>query len=310
MLTPAVEEKEFEKQDVTLIGKLHRAVFDTAELNKCSYDHDRSRMPCAHPGMTGYWQRKQQQCPSSLTADAATSARKVYEESITPSTNDTLANLSTTFNRLKKMASRCLEERCGDIIQQIEGFQKDTPSKMTEENKSQLKNLKTIRKRALVDLLKPLQRLRLNRHRMVRLEEDLLGYVFHLLPKEIQDIEAQAKLDGKAIPAGSQVAQVWRKLNDYVYRIVARMMQLRRLSQQPLKDIIVVETEKGHGYTKRLVNLMIEQRQELQSTKKSMDTIRGVAAQFEGIFTLPQKTSVSLDASGPKMLTEHKAALD
>ncbi|KAF9563636.1 hypothetical protein EC968_004792 [Mortierella alpina] len=41
---------------------------------------------------------------------------------------------------------------CGDIIQQIEDFQKDTPSKMTEENKGQIKNLKTIRKRALVDL--------------------------------------------------------------------------------------------------------------------------------------------------------------
>ncbi|KAF9575027.1 AAA ATPase midasin [Mortierella alpina] len=255
-----------------------------------------------------------------LTADASTPARKVYEESITPSTSETLANLSTTFNRLKKIASKSivipssdsepLEELCGDIIQQIEDFQKDTPSKMTEENKSQLKNLKTIRKRALVDLLKLLQRLGLNRHRMVRLEEDLLGYVFHLPPTEIQDIEAQAKLDDKVIPAGSQVAQLWRKSDDYFYRIVARMMQLRRLSQQPPKDITVVEAEKGRGYTEHLVNLVIEQRQELQSMKTSMDTIRGVAAQFEGIFTLPQEKSVSLDASGPQMLIEHKAALD
>ncbi|KAF9965374.1 hypothetical protein BGZ70_004971, partial [Mortierella alpina] len=147
-----------------------------------------------------------------LPADAPTPARKVYEESITPSTSETLVNLATTFNRLKKIASKSivipssdsepLEELCGDIIQQIEDFQKDTPSKMTEENKSQLKNLKTIRKRALVDLLKLLQRLGLNRHRMVRLEEDLLGYVFHLPPTEIQDIEAQAKLDDKVIPAG------------------------------------------------------------------------------------------------------------
>ncbi|KAF9576355.1 hypothetical protein EC968_009329 [Mortierella alpina] len=53
--------------------------------------------------------------------------------------SETLANLSTTFNRLKKMASKSivipssdskpLEELCGDIIQQIEDFQKDTPSK-------------------------------------------------------------------------------------------------------------------------------------------------------------------------------------
>ncbi|KAF9563540.1 hypothetical protein EC968_004812 [Mortierella alpina] len=33
---PGVEEKTVEEQDVTLIGKLHRTVFDAAELNKCS----------------------------------------------------------------------------------------------------------------------------------------------------------------------------------------------------------------------------------------------------------------------------------
>ncbi|KAF9571521.1 hypothetical protein EC968_000484 [Mortierella alpina] len=33
---PAFEEKTSEEQDVTLIGKLHRTVFDAAELNKCS----------------------------------------------------------------------------------------------------------------------------------------------------------------------------------------------------------------------------------------------------------------------------------
>ncbi|KAF9194234.1 AAA ATPase midasin [Haplosporangium sp. Z 11] len=256
----------------------------------------------------------------ALTADTHVPARKVFEESIAPSTSETLMNLASTFGRLKKIASRDivfpssddepLEELCGDIIQQIEDFQKDTPSKMTEENKSQLKNMKTIRKRALVDLLKLLQRLGLNRHRMVRLEEDLLGYVFHLPPTEIQDIEAQAKMGDRVIPASTQVAQLWKKSDDYFYRIIARMMQLRRLSQQPPKDITVVEAEKGRGYTEHLVNLVIEQRQELQSMKTAMDTIRGVAAQFEGIFTLPKHQSISLDANGTPMLIQQKAALD
>ncbi|KAG0206795.1 AAA ATPase midasin [Mortierella sp. GBA30] len=256
----------------------------------------------------------------AMLMDVPEPARKVFEESITPSTSETLMNLTTTFSRLKKIASKNivipssdsepLEELCGDIIQQIEDFQKNTPSKMTEENKSQLKNLKTIRKRALVDLLKLLQRLGLNRHRMVRLEEDLLGYVFHLPPSDIQDIEAQAKMDDKVIPAGGQVAQLWKKSDDYFYRIVARMMQLRRLSQQPPRDITVVEAEKGRGYTEHLVNLVIEQRQELQSMKTSMDTIRGVAAQFERIFVLPKEKAISLDKNGPQMLIQHKAALD
>ncbi|KAG0044860.1 AAA ATPase midasin [Gryganskiella cystojenkinii] len=256
----------------------------------------------------------------ALSNSPSDRVRQLFESLITTSSNKALANLETTFGHLKRHAfknivfsasdSEPLEELCGDIIQQIEDFQKDTPSKMTEENKSQLKNLKTIRKRALVDLLKLLQRLGLNRHRMVRLEEDLLGYVFHLPPTEIQDIEAQAKLDDKVIPAGSQVAQLWKKSDDYFYRIVARMMQLRRLSQQPPKDITVVEAEKGRGYTEHLVNLVIEQRQELQSMKSSMDTIRGVASQFEGIFALKETATVSLNKDGPKMLMQHKAALD
>ncbi|KAG0341494.1 AAA ATPase midasin [Podila horticola] len=256
----------------------------------------------------------------AMLTDTPEAVQELYASAITPSTNDALINLDKTFGRLKRFASRDivfpssdnepLEELCGDIIQQIEDFQKDTPSKMTEENKSQLKNMKTIRKRALVDLLKLLQRLGLNRHRMVRLEEDLLGYVFHLPPTEIQDIEAQAKLDDKVIPASKQVAQLWKKSDDYFYRIVARMMQLRRLSQQPPKDITVVEAEKGRGYTEHLVNLVIEQRQELQSMKTSMDTIRGAAAQFEGIFNLPQPKTVSLNADASQMLVQHKAALD
>ncbi|KAK3846925.1 MAG: hypothetical protein J3R72DRAFT_519841 [Linnemannia gamsii] len=257
---------------------------------------------------------------TNMLTDVPESARKVLEASIAPSTSETLLNLPITFGRLKKIASKSivlpssdsepLEELCGDIIQQIEDFQKDTPSKMTEENKSQLKNLKSIRKRALVDLLKLLQRLGLNRHRMVRLEEDLLGYVFHLPPTEIQDIEAQAKLDDSVIPASSQVAQLWKKSDDYFYRIIARMMQLRRLSQQPPKDITVVEAEKGRGYTEHLVNLVIEQRQELQSMKTSMDTIRGIAAQFEAIFGLAKDKTVSLNGSGVQKLVQHKVALD
>ncbi|KAF9573508.1 hypothetical protein EC968_008484 [Mortierella alpina] len=223
-----------------------------------------------------------------LTADTPTPARKAYEESITPNTTDKMVSKRIVIPSLD---SESLEELCGDIIQQIEDFQKDTPSNMTEEKKSQLKNLKTIRKRSLIDLLKLLQRLGLNRHRVVRLEENLLGYVFHLPPTEIQVIEVQAKLNGKVIPAGSQVAQFWRKSDDYIYSLVAGMMQLRRLSQQPPKDITVVEAEKGRGYTEHLVNLVIEQRQELQSMKTS-------------------EKSVSLDASGPQMIIEHKAALN
>ncbi|KAK3821371.1 MAG: hypothetical protein J3Q66DRAFT_280726 [Benniella sp.] len=256
----------------------------------------------------------------ALLTDTPEATRRVLERFITPSSSDTLANLPTTFNRLKKITSKSivlpssenspLEELCGDIIQQIEDFQKETPSKMTEENKSQLKNMKTIRKRALVDLLKLLQRLGLNRHRMVRLEEDLLGYVFHLPPTEIQDIEAQAKQDDKAIPASKQVAQLWKKSDEYFYRIVARMMQLRSLSQQPPKDITVVEAEKSRGYTEHLVNLVIEQRQELQTMKTSMDTIRGVAFQFQSVFALPKGKTVSLNSSGPQMLIQHKTSLD
>ncbi|KAG0241019.1 AAA ATPase midasin [Mortierella sp. GBA43] len=256
----------------------------------------------------------------TLSTDVSEAVRNALGQFITPSSSETLANLPTTFNRLKKIISKSivipssedapLEELCGDVIQQIEEFQKETPSKMTEENKSQLKNMKTIRKRALVDLLKLLQRLGLNRHRMVRLEEDLLGYVFHLPPTEIQDIEAQAKLDDKVIPASTQVAQLWKKSDDYFYRIVARMMQLRSLSQQPPKDITVVEAEKGRGYTEHLVNLVIEQRQELQSMKTSMDTVRGIGSQFQSIFTLSKGQAISLNNSGPQMLVQLKASLD
>src|SRR5690606_6647109 len=112
---------------------------------------------------------------------------------------------------LTESTSGPLEELCIDIFQHIEDFQRDTPSKMTEENKSQLKNMKTIRKRALVNLLKLLQRLGLNRHRMVRLEEDLLGHVFHLRPSLIQGIENQVKADDNNMPANTQVMELWKR---------------------------------------------------------------------------------------------------
>ncbi|KAF9163666.1 AAA ATPase midasin [Actinomortierella ambigua] len=238
----------------------------------------------------------------------------------TGTTTEALLNLSKTFDRLKRFVSRDivlpttedepLDELCGDIIEQIEEFQKETPSKMTEENKSQLKNMKLIRKRALVDLLKLLQRLGLNRHRMVRLEEDLLGYVFHLPPAQIEDLQEQAKKSDKAIPAGKQVAQLWKKSDDYFYRIIARMIYLRELSHQPPKDITVVEAEKGRGYTEHLVHLVIEQRQELQSTKHQMDNLRGLAAQLESVFQLPSESTITLRSDAGDRLLQHKQSVD
>ncbi|KAG0232655.1 AAA ATPase midasin [Actinomortierella wolfii] len=270
-----------------------------------------------------------QPSPKIWVADVAVDQTKASEKLLNlveqqlqaaGTTTDALLNLSKTFDRLKRFVTRDivlstpeeepLEELCGDIIQQIEDFQKETPSKMTEENKSQLKNMKLIRKRALVDLLKLLQRLGLNRHRMVRLEEDLLGYVFHLPPAQVDDLQEQAKKSDKVIPAAKQVAQLWKKSDDYFYRIIARMIYLRELSHQPPKDITVVEAEKGRGYTEHLVHMVIEQRQELQSMKRLMDSLRGVASQLEIVFQLPSESTVTLQSNISQKLLQHKQSVD
>lgn len=148
-----------------------------------------------------------------------------------------------------------MSEYSEDIVLLIKQFQQDTPNEITDENKSKIKNLKQLKKKALVDTLRDLQRLGLNPYPkpdVVKRQSDLTGYVFQL-------------------PVLSDACSVVD--NDF-YRIVRIMMKVREIPAQHSPDLSPVEVQRGVGFSENLLHWIISERQQLAGIASSITKIQ------------------------------------
>ncbi|ORX62530.1 hypothetical protein DM01DRAFT_1278333, partial [Hesseltinella vesiculosa] len=221
-----------------------------------------------------------------------------------------------------------LEPFMDEILGQIKHFQKETPATLTEENKSQVKHLKLLKKKALVDLLKEFKRLglrwrasaalleqnadtsRLFKTRTPCLERILLNPMMPLSFKSSSLSTSSLSLTGFCKEPVEDMLAVWHRADDYFYRCVARLSHMRSVcTTQVSKDVSLLEVEKSTAATEHLFSLVTKERSVLSKLEDKLYILQGAALQLEQLKNATP-TADLLPADLNTQLAQHKSRLD
>ncbi|CEP09720.1 hypothetical protein [Parasitella parasitica] len=275
--------------------------------------------------------------PSAWTSDIAisdaaaiTTTAEEYDWSCAPPVKQHLSNLQVTLDRMRLYCRKDifvadddtkdlpLEKFMTEMIEQIKHFQKETPSVMTDENKSLVKNQKLLKKKALVDFLKQLRRLGL-KSRPGKLKEqnaDIAGLfrqqVAHL-ESVVQNRDLQKeKLSSYSLASSDMLGQ-WNKANDYYFRCIARLTHLRTISLTNVsKDLSMLEVERSMSATEHMFSLVHKERSLMARFEEQMQTLQGAAVQLASLYDSFSQGGqpIADDAAVGCRLTNHKVHID
>ncbi|KAI9487690.1 MAG: hypothetical protein EXX96DRAFT_514297 [Benjaminiella poitrasii] len=252
-----------------------------------------------------------------------------FDWSFAPSVKQHLSNLRVTLDRMRLYCRKDifvpdnqtkdipLESFITEMIEQIKHFQKETPSVMTEENKSLVKHQKLLKKKALVDFLKELRRLglktRLGKMRDQNSNNALLfgQQVAHLENLVVARDLQEEKLSSYSFATNDMIEQ-WKNANDYYFRCIARMTHLRTISTTNVnKDLSMLEVERSLSATEHMFSLINKERTLLAHVESRVQVLQGVAVQLAALYgSLSQGKHLANDAQLGSQLTSHKAHLD
>ncbi|KAH8552549.1 hypothetical protein BGW37DRAFT_289741 [Umbelopsis sp. PMI_123] len=220
-----------------------------------------------------------------------------------PSTKDRFKNMDRTFTRLQAffksdilpvnplIVDLPLESFMTEVIQQIKTFQKETPATLTDENKSQVKLQKVLKKKSLVDFLKQLKRLGLKIRVPVLAEQNQDNtLVFRQRKAQISMVlEDKHLLDSNLSYiswAAPEMSKLWDKANAYYFSSVARISHLRTVSKINVHtDISLTEVERSVSATEHMFALLRQERAALSRTELSISLIEGIAVQLAAACT-------------------------
>ncbi|KAI9260402.1 hypothetical protein EDC94DRAFT_542138 [Helicostylum pulchrum] len=252
-----------------------------------------------------------------------------FDWSSAPEVKQHLSNLQVTLNRMRAYCRKDifvadeetkelpLENFITEMIEQVKYFQKETPSIMTEENKSTVKNQKLLKKKALVDFLKELRRLGL-KSRPGTLKEQNADTAI-LFRQQVADLESvirsrdlqKEKLSSYTCATADMVEQ-WKKANDYYFRCIARMTHLRTISTTNVsKDLSMLEVERSLAATEHMFSLITKERSVLYRVEGRMQILQGAAVQLASLYdSFSQGKPIASDAELGCRLTNHKVHID
>ncbi|GES99488.1 midasin [Rhizophagus clarus] len=200
---------------------------------------------------------------------------------------DILTKIYSTYDR-------ALDNFATEIILRIKKLQEETPDLMNEENKNIVKNLKLIKKKSMVDLLRELKRLGLcyfpNKN-IIEQQQNIVEYVLQLPRVELQNSlpmisDFEILKDPLSVKDDiRETISTWKKADEYYYKIIARMIHLRNIAASHSKDLTSQEVQKGLGFSEDLLYLLIKERQNIQALDKQYVKLLGVLIQFSMIYS-------------------------
>jgi midasin len=252
-----------------------------------------------------------------------------FDWSAAPPVKQHLSNLHVTLNRLRLYCRKDifiaddetkelpLETFMTEMIEQVKHFQKETPSTMTEENKSLVKNQKLLKKKALVDFLKELRRLGL-KSRPGKMKEQNADNAI-LFRQQVADLESvvlnkdlqKESLSSYSCATADMVEQ-WKKANDYYFRCIARLTHLRTISTTNVsKDLSMLEIERSLSATEHMFTLISKERNVLARVEERMQVLQGASVQLAALYdSVSQGQSIANDSQLACRLTNHKVHID
>lgn len=252
-----------------------------------------------------------------------------FDWSSAPAVKQHLSNLQVTLTRMRAYCRKDifvpdeetkelpLENFMTEMIEQIKYFQKETPSIMTDENKSMVKNQKLLKKKALVDFLKELRRLGLKSRPGTMKEQNADTAI--LFRQQIADMESIAqsrdlqkeKLSNFTCATADMVEQ-WKRANDYYFRCIARLTHLRTISTTNVsKDLSMLEVERALSATEHMFTLVGKERSILCRVEERLQILQGGAVQLSSLYSsFSQGKPIVNDAELGCRLTNHKVHVD
>ena len=268
--------------------------------------------------------------PSTWTGEIAMpEATTGYDWSSAPPVKQHLSNLQVTLNRMRLYCRKDifiaddetkelpLENFITEMIEQVKYFQKETPSIMTDENKSLVKNQKLLKKKALVDFLKELRRLGLkSRPGKMKEQNADMASLFRQqvanLESVIQNRDLQKEKLSSYSYASSDMIEQWKKANDYYFRCIARLTHLRTISVTNVsKDLSMLEVERSLSATEHMFSLISKERNLMARFEERMQTLQGAAVQLASLYdSFSQGQPIANDAELGCRLTNHKVYVD
>ncbi|KAL7319508.1 AAA ATPase midasin [Mucor circinelloides] len=268
--------------------------------------------------------------PATWTGDIAIpQVESEFDWSGAPPVKQHLSSLQVTLNRMRLYCRKDifvaddetkelpLENFMTEMIEQVKYFQKETPSIMTDENKSLVKNQKLLKKKALVDFLKELRRLGLKSRpgKMKEQNADVAGLFRQQvanLESVIQNRDLQKEKLSSYSFASADMMEQWQKSNDYYFRCIARMTHLRTISLTNVsKDLSMLEVERSLSATEHMFSLVAKERHLIARFEERMQVLQGAAVQLASLYdAFAQGQPIANDAELGCRLTNHKVHID
>ncbi|KAI8917537.1 hypothetical protein DFJ77DRAFT_488317 [Powellomyces hirtus] len=182
--------------------------------------------------------------------------------------------------------SVAIEELASTILTRIRDFQEMNAT--LEAGSKAAKGQKSVRKKALVDLLKYLAYLGISARCTQRYLDQRESAFIYTLPK-ITLSEESLKSLGNATATQVALARdtfgLWNKADSYFYRVLAKMSKVRDMEVSASPDLSRPEVEKAISYLEHLLRFAIEQRGTLSAFVTQHDQLRAIAVQVEKIST-------------------------
>ncbi|KAF7722956.1 AAA ATPase midasin [Apophysomyces ossiformis] len=240
-----------------------------------------------------------------------------------------LMNLQATLQKMQRYCAndlfvvnkdsqeQPLEAFMTEIIQQIKNFQKETPAVMTDENKSFVKNQKLLKKKALVDFLKELKRIGLKWRAGNLVEQNAdTSRLFRQQVARLDTVLENRDLQKEKLSSYSCTTQdmidLWERSNDYYFRSIARMTNLRTISATQIsKDLSMLEVERCMSTTEHLFSLTSKERLILARVEERMQVLQGASVQLAALYDAVSRSKpITTDATLGSRLTVQKMHID
>ncbi|KAI5796399.1 hypothetical protein DFH27DRAFT_115210 [Peziza echinospora] len=209
-----------------------------------------------------------------------------------------LVDIAGTVQAMKRIASvsadipdasEIVDSFAANIVTTIKEFQTNTPAVLTEENKDDVKHLKSQKRKAYTDALKTLRTmgLKYNLSNALLVKQDTMEKIFA----------------GVLIPADDAGVVDTPSATRYFNRVLEGLPRVRKTLQEHSADLTAADVVKSVGFIEHLVHLAMQQQNEisrssedLMSLKRMVDTFQSLATQFTDVSTPSPATLYGEDA--------------
>ncbi|KAF4968228.1 hypothetical protein FSARC_4319 [Fusarium sarcochroum] len=188
-----------------------------------------------------------------------------------------LANVSKTVSVMRKISDnsdmtsevpQIIDDFVSSLNESMAELRKETPPFLTDENKDQIKHLKTRKRKLFADTLRDLRQMGL-KHNLGQdklAEQDSLSLVL----SSIQPVQLPESTSAEA-------------MDYYLHKILDLAPKVRAASRDHSEDLTGAEIARSVGFVEGMLNHLLNQRNFISSGASSLSSLRKSTSQFKAI---------------------------